>query len=264
MEPNNIEDLIKSALDQRKINPSPEAKERLILALNSKPKKKKVLWFRYGIAACVTFLLLFLAGNLILKDDNLNQPNRVTIQKKTIEVHKEKESMISNENIMVSEDLPLPVEIEKPQLKDTSTVLYTNQLQRDLLSQKNAKNEEELKTEITQEIPHYSEEVKNNYTLQTNAEVLTNTSQKDSTQRNKTSEFSYITPENLLAETQADTSLQWSSYEEKLPDMYVNSDDLLLEMERQLFDDKHKNFFKKVGKRLKKLNETIVYRNYEH
>ena len=264
MEQNNLEDLIKTTLDQRNIKPSPEAKERLINVLNSKPRKKPVLWFRYGIAASIVFLLFFVLGKLILKNDNINQLNRVTIQKETPELKEDKEPIFYKENKIVSGDQPILIYNNKTQPKDSSSVLYSDNSNINIPSQNSLKHKEDVPLEVPQEIHREFEEVVSNFKSQNEAIVLENKSLNDSTQLKTTNVFTYISPENLLAVTQSDTSLQLSSGKQKLPDMYVNSDDLLLEMERQLFDDKHKNFFKKAGKRLKKLNEAIANRNYEH
>ena len=46
MEPNNIEKLIQDNFKDRSIEPSAQARERLIVALNTKPKKKKKLQYQ--------------------------------------------------------------------------------------------------------------------------------------------------------------------------------------------------------------------------
>jgi hypothetical protein len=81
MEPNRIEKLIKNTINERRIEPSADARTRLIEALNSKPKKKKKLWIRYGIAASIVFLLCFVGGRSLMKNVVLEQPLDVTFQK---------------------------------------------------------------------------------------------------------------------------------------------------------------------------------------
>jgi len=44
----------------------------------------------------------------------------------------------------------------------------------------------------------------------------------------------------------------------------VNSDTLLLEMERQLFDEENKSIFKKAGKQIKKIKTSLANRNFKN
>ena len=77
-------------------------------------------------------------------------------------------------------------------------------------------------------------------------------------------QFMYISPEALLASTITDSTVKLQQHLKKPSENYVDSETLLLEIERQRFDEKNKSIFNKASKELKKAKEALANRNYKN
>ncbi|MEN8703131.1 MAG: hypothetical protein ABF286_03120, partial [Polaribacter sp.] len=71
MKTNNIDQNIKKKFDNRTLEPSASAWERLSVQLDEQPKQKKIGWFFY-IGAVASILLLFTIGYQFLSSDSNN------------------------------------------------------------------------------------------------------------------------------------------------------------------------------------------------
>jgi hypothetical protein len=86
--------------------------------------------------------------------------------------------------------------------------------------------------------------------------------EKDTLHKKIEQRFPYVTPEVLLLAVEGDSS-QLFKVKVTSPTNYVNSNQLLLEMERQLFDEENKSIFKKATKQLKKIKTSVANRNFK-
>ena len=79
METNNIDNNIKEKLDNRTINPSASAWERLSVQLDEQPKQKKKGWFFY-VGAAASILLLVSVGFLFLNKSETVNPIEIIVE----------------------------------------------------------------------------------------------------------------------------------------------------------------------------------------
>jgi hypothetical protein len=258
MEPNRIEKLIKNTINERRIEPSADARTRLIEALNSKPKKKKKLWIRYGIAASIVFLLCFVGGRSLMKNVVLEQPLDVTFQKDIPDTKQE----VKPVNAIISKQII----DEQP----TSTQKFNSKSNRPVnkaIVAANQTDEKHLNIKIKNQSNGLSEnpqlEFEKRPTLIKDASLVSEVViEKDTLHKKIEQRFPYVTPEVLLLAVEGDSS-QLFKVKVTSPTNYVNSNQLLLEMERQLFDEENKSIFKKATKQLKKIKTSVANRNFK-
>ena len=259
MEPNNIEKLIKATIKERSIEPSADARNRLIEALNSKPKKKKKLWARYGIAVSIVFLLCFVGGRLLMKNVIVEDPIEVTFQKDIPESKKEDKL----DNAIISTQI-----IEEPSISSHKINSKSNRPSNKAIVTATHAEEKHLNTEIKKnqsnalkekpELEFVSSPILSKDAIKVSEVVI----RKDTIAKKIEQLFPFVTPEALLAAVEGDSS-QLLKVKVMTPTNYVNSDQLLLEMERQLFDEENKSIFKKATKQLKKIKTSVANRNFK-
>ena len=257
MEHNNIEKLVKEAIKNRSVEPSMQARERLIKALNFELKKKKRLWIYYASAAAV-LILLYVVGTRV-QNENLDSEILP-------EITFEKEGVKPNSNKPKQEDYTIQSEVLKDEVAHQSKVKSTNKVQVNkgfIVEGKTRKNvitttisdslaENQLlayKTSITKS------EIKNT--------VVKAPNDIDTKSKYLNEASSFITPEHLLAAVESDSSSRLLPPKNSKTTNYVGSNKLLLEMERQLFDEKNKSIFMKAGHQLKKVKTAVVNRNFK-
>ena len=263
MEQNNIEKFVKKVLKERSIEPTPEARERLIEALNSSgQKKKRTLWANYVIAASIVLVLLFMGGRYILNTPDNVESIEVTIQEDTPEPIQDHtispitDSTIDAVNIEVKPNAnndTLTQLKEIPNTETTDAIVVSHALE---------------KRAFRKEINNLSHE-DNRFPIKTITAISENKTdtlllpQNDTIQKKPHSRFMYITPEQLLSSVETDSSPQLQQGVKKAQTIYVESRALLVEMERQIFEEKNENIFRKVKRELKKVKSAVANRNYK-
>jgi hypothetical protein len=253
MEPNNIEKLIQDNFKDRSIEPSAQARERLIVALNTKPKKKKKLWINYAVAASLILGLLFVGGKLLFNGGVVEQPIEISFDKELPKIQQEKTTDLVNQNNVIG------VEEQQDFKQETQTIKQSKVVSNS--KGKVSKNEivkQELQTNKEDELQIENPTV----IIEKNLVKVKET--EGISEVKSSNQFQYITAEQLLESARKDSSLNLIQNKKQLSDSYLDSDQLLLEMEKELFDEKNKSIFKKAGKQLKQLNEAVANRNYEH
>ena len=253
MEPNNIEKLIQDNFKDRSIEPSAQARERLIVALNTKPKKKKKLWINYAVAASLILGLLFVGGKLLFNGGVVEQPIEISFEKELPKIQQEKTTDLVNQNNVIG------VEEQQDFKQETQTIKQSKVVSNS--KGKVSKNEivkQELKINKEDELQIENPTV----IIEKNLVKVKET--EGISEVKSSNQFQYITAEQLLESARKDSSLNLIQNKKQLSDSYLDSDQLLLEMEKELFDEKNKSIFKKAGKQLKQLNEAVANRNYEH
>ena len=253
MEPNNIEKLIQDNFKDRSIEPSAQARERLIVALNTKPKKKKKLWINYAVAASLILGLLFVGGKILFNGGVVEQPIEISFEKELPEIQQEKTTDLVNQNNVIA------VEEQQDFKQETQTIKQSKVVSNS--KGKVSKNEivkQELQTNKEDELQIENPTV----IIEKNLVKVKET--EGIAEVKSSNQFQYITAEQLLESARKDSSLNLIQNKKQLSDSYLDSDQLLLEMEKELFDEKNKSIFKKAGKQLKQLNEAVANRNYEH
>ncbi|WP_405571695.1 hypothetical protein [Winogradskyella sp. Asnod2-B02-A] len=254
MEPDNIEKLIQDNFKDRSIEPSSQARERLIVALNTEPKKKKKLWINYAVAASLVLGLLFVGSKLLFKDGVVEQPVEISFEK---ELPKDTQNEITPNLIKQNNALALEGQQDSNQeteIKKRSKMVSNSKE----LKSKNKVAEQNLQTNEEDELPL------ENPTVIIEKELVKVKETEGIAEVQSLNQFQYITAEQLLESAGKDSSLILIQNKKQLSDSYLDSDQLLLEMEKELFDEKNKSIFKKAGKQLKQLNEAVANRNYEH
>ncbi|WP_282030893.1 hypothetical protein [Winogradskyella eximia] len=253
MEPNNIEKLIQDNFKDRSIEPSAQARERLIVALNTKPKKKKNLWINYAVAASLILGLLFVGGKILFNGGVVEQPIEISFDKELPKIQQEKTTDLVNQNNVIA------VEEQQDFKQETQTIKQSKVVSNS--KGKVSKNEivkQELQTNKEDELQIENPTV----IIEKNLVKVKET--EGISEVKSSNQFQYITAEQLLESARKDSSLNLIQNKKQLSDSYLDSDQLLLEMEKELFDEKNKSIFKKAGKQLKQLNEAVANRNYEH
>jgi hypothetical protein len=244
MEYDNTEDLIKEIIGNREIAPSDHARERLIEALNTKQKKKRVIWLPYAVAASIILMLCFVGAKMMFGSYNDKAPIQKIVNEESQQPINEQPTIIedklaetkeeeSNKIIVVKESEELPITAAKTnvtQIKDDPLI---------------SKAEDNNKLVVVEE----------------NRDVV---KKPDTLSRKLPKNFIYITAEDLLASTAADSSsLKLNGTLKKTTEKYVESDALLIELERQLFDEKNKGIFNRASREIKKVREAFANRNFE-
>jgi hypothetical protein len=259
MEPNSIEKLIKTAINERRIEPSAAARMLLIEALNAKLKRKNRIWLRYGVAASIVFLLCFTGGRLLMKNVDVEDPIEVTFQKDMPESKKEDKL----DNTIIRKQI-----IEEPSISIHDINSKSNRTTKKAIVTATHTEKKHLNTEIKKnqsnalkekpELEFVSSPILSKDVIKVSEVVI----RKDTIAKKTEQLFPYVTPEALLAAVEGNSS-QLLKVKVTAPTNYVNSDRLLLEMERQLFDEENKSIFKKATKQLKKIKTAVANRNFK-
>lgn len=258
MEHNNIEKLIKDTFSERAIEPSTEARERLNTLLNSKSKKKNKIWLPYAAAGAVLFGLWFFGSKILFKNPNLEQ---------IIPVITTKEAKQPLNSIKPKESPDQNFTPELITLTNKVVITETN-LKLEIKNKTSTDHNSALKYTVT---PARQEDL-SKATDRIAINQLTNTVQsKELAELSKETEKSiierqslYVTAKDLLVTTDLDSSIRLIQNKKKQSTSYVNSNQLLIEMEKQLFEEKNKNVFSKARKQLNKIKEVVADRNYKN
>lgn len=253
MEQNNIEELIKNRIRERNIKPAPEARERLISALNSKPKKKKSYWISYAIAASLLLALFFKVGGMLLKNDEINQLEEIIIQKEIPELKQNKRSEFNKNNNPVVFDEELKVNPNKEKVKEPVT----------MLKQSTAFNKVKKSNPLDLEKENKLEALNGNIIPKKELVAITSTIKKDTIKINTKTQFKYITVKDLLAEVTTDSTPSQIEVSEETFQNYIKPNQLLVDLEKELFEERNKSIFKKAKRQFKKVKEAVASRNYE-
>ncbi|WP_299521647.1 hypothetical protein [Winogradskyella sp.] len=249
MERDNTEDLIKEIINNREITPTDKARERLIAALNSKRKEKKVIWLRYAIAASIVVTLCYVGAKMMLERINESEPTpKIVNDNKPLPIE-QKPSIIKRELEAKGADSFNNVvgvqEIEKDPKPKVKVVTVKTEIKHDELPIQHKEMLASIKSELL--------EPKNETVFKVDSAISVLPNQ-----------FIYITAEDLLASLTTDSSsLKLNETLKKPQDKYVESEALLLEIERQRFDEKNKGIFNKARRELKKVKEALANRNYK-
>lgn len=244
MEYDNTEDLIKEIIGNREITPSDNARERLIEALNAKQKKKRMVWLPYAVAASIILMLCFVGAKMMFGSLDDEAP----IQK-----------IVNEEPQQPINEQPTNIEDKLTQTKEEESNKIVEVEESEKLPLITAKKSvSQIKEESL-----ISREEKDNklVVLEENRDVV---KKPDTLNRKLPKHFIYITAEDLLASTATDSSsLKLKGTLKKTTEKYVESDALLIELERQLFDEKNKGIFNRASREIKKVKEAFANRNFE-
>jgi hypothetical protein len=257
MEQHNIEKLVKEAIKELSIEPSMQARERLIAGLHTEPKKKKRLWIYYASAAAV-LILLFVVG-IKVQNGNLDSEilPEITFQKEEVE---------SNTNKAKQQDYIAPSDVVTDEVADQTMVTSSNKTLVNNGSKVEAKTRKTISRSAINDslVSHKLLATKTNTSeneIKNSVGTSSNDLKTNSEKLHKS--FAFITPEHLLASVETDSSPKMIPSKVSKTINYVGSNQLLLEMERQLFDEKNKGIFKKAGHQLKKVKTAVVNRNFK-
>ncbi|MDN3620276.1 hypothetical protein QWY81_12495 [Polaribacter undariae] len=125
METNNIDKNIKEKLDNRTINPSASAWERLSAQLDEQPKQKKKGWFFY-VGAAASILLLISVGFLFLNKNEDIKPVEIIVENPidTITIDAKIDQFINE--IPAEEAIVKIDEVEEKQVEVSNKNVVTN------------------------------------------------------------------------------------------------------------------------------------------
>lgn len=250
MEHDNIDQIIKEHFANKSIQPSLQAREHLIKALNSKTKKKKSTWLRLGIAASLILAFAFLTQLLFFSNAETESLRQVTSEKALPKImddvilQKIPENSEENGHVIVN---------SKTEAFDNKESILTNRFKSDLDSQMS-----------TTKIELITRTKFNHFLDQTEISNLSKPSAEDTNFIAAPSKVIFVTSENLMAFAVADSSIQIFQFEDKSPKAYADPNRLLIEIEKQLFDEKNKAIVNKAGRQLKKIKEALADRNYKN
>ncbi|RCW92784.1 hypothetical protein [Winogradskyella arenosi] len=254
MELDNIEKLIQDNFESREIKPSLEAKERLIIALNTNLKKKKKMWLHYAVAASLLLGLLLTGSQFLLNTENPVEPLRSGTNLKIVEETRGEDNDVSESHIVTNA-------IDTVKKVDLEPVTTTVNVRRSKSMAKVLKHQP-----VTEELPvkTSSESQPNEHTNLQNENLVKVESNESQSKMNSQESFQYITADQLLQIATTDNTIELRKSKTKDSKNYLESDVLLVEMEKELFYEKNKSIFKKAAKQLKELKEAVADRNYEH
>lgn len=239
MEPNKLDLEIKQKLDDRRIQPSAQAWDRLSAKLDSaeKTKSKRNYNWIYIAASLVGFSLIgtvfFTVLDTEIVDNNL--PTVVLEQKK--DVNKSEESKIDNENV-------LPNLLQNKMLKE-SKVVVNNSIK---TQSKQLLNKEDTVSTINQ-------------SKENNAVVNVESNNSESISKNR-----YISAEKLLAEISNNKVEKTSSNrptERYKSGIAVNPNSLLINAESELNQSFRETAIERINKNYNSIKAVLANRNYQ-
>ena len=239
MEPNKLDFEIKQKLDDRRIQPSAQAWDRLSAKLDSaeKTKSKRNYNWIYIAASLVGFSLIgtvfFTVLDTEIVDNNL--PTVVLEQKK--DVNKSEESKIDNENV-------LPNLLQNKMLKE-SKVVVNNSIK---TQSKQLLNKEDTVSTINQ-------------SKENNAVVNVESNNSESISKNR-----YISAEKLLAEISNNKVEKTSSNrptERYKSGIAVNPNSLLINAESELNQSFRETAIERINKNYNSIKAVLANRNYQ-
>lgn len=259
MEQDNIDELIEQTIKERSIEPSSYAKKRLIVALNSKPKDKKIIWLSYAAAAIIILGLFITVSDLAIKNSSIENFPKVIVEIDSVSQKSQKTPVSNTHNKSVVLENESNIDEDKLNINKSNVItkskksLVNNQLQKPNTKLYRHGNNIQVKP---LDIP------KNN-TLFKNAEIASKAIvHKNIEEKEYSNQSLFISAETLLASVEED-SIGLIKTKKLKSKSYIRPDALLVEMERQLFEEENAGVFKKVKKKIKKIKEAVAARNYK-
>jgi hypothetical protein len=225
MEPNNIEKQIKEKLNQRVIQPSSNAWDRLDAMLSVEEQKPKRSYKWLSIAA--VFVGFTLIGIFMMNKEN------------------------STENVIPSN--PIVLENETKLIENESTPEIENNLSE-------AKEVEAVVHQSTKKIEKPSTEInpKKDFLLDNYSkkeEVIVESQPKESTAK-------YINAESLLAEIETGEKIEIPNISKK-PSVKVDANALLSSAEKEVDETFRDKVIQSINKKYNSVKSTLANRNYE-
>ncbi|WP_225037153.1 hypothetical protein [Winogradskyella sp. SM1960] len=259
MEPDNVEKIIKNTFKEREISPSSEARERLIVALNTKPKKKRKLWLRYAVAASLLLGFFVVGSQFVLKTDSNEQPLQIGYDNETSVEPDE-----VNQNVTPKPKITKEVLVSETEEDSRNTVQSKKEEQQPILNSKVKPSNQQL-AEASNGIKAKKESLSVEELNDKSAtdELKTTDNKEQLANANTLNPMPYITAEELLNQTVTERSIEQQKNKKAQSKPYLESDALLVEMEKELFDEKNKSIFKRASKQLKGFKEAVANRNYK-
>ena len=266
METNNIDKNIKEKLQNRTINPSVSAWERLSAQLDEQPKQKKKGWFFY-VGAAASLLLLISVGFLFLNKSDVIKPSIIIVENPidTISIDAKIDQFINE--IPAEEALVKADEVEEEQVKVSKKKVIDNKVKQavsnnKVTSSKNPRNvivntvvdekpehhptkEKTIKKEILKQDPNSS--------IKINSDDLLFAVTHSSTEVTE-----YYAKLNLTRED----VLRTIKSELKNSNIKVSPEAILAEVERSIGEeDFQNNFLKSLKRRVTDIATAIASRN---
>jgi len=248
MEPNNkLEQHFKQKLEQRTIQPTEMAWDRLDAMLTVAEQKKKPN--RTWMYMAASFLALLLAGTIFLNQENDNKDNGI-INSNSV-VSSEKPEVYREENTVTT----ITNDVVKPQeaVATTTTVASGKVNYKNVVTRPSSKKDSTVKNEILEKTVGTP-----NQDLAAN-EVKTKV---------KTSKIS-VNASDLLAavegpvKVKANTTATASLSKTKQPTVKVNSNSLLSSVESELTESFRDRVLQSVSKNFDKVKTSVAARNHE-
>lgn len=227
MEPNKIENQIREKLNQREIQPSSSAWDRLDAMLSVKEQKPKRNFKWISIAAI--FVGFTLIGIFIMNNEN------------------------SVENVIPTNPIVLENENETETIQNETTSKIENNFSE-------VKNEEAVVHQPTKKIGKPSTEInpKKDLLLDNQLkkeEVIVENKPKESTSK-------YINAESLLAEIETGEKIEIPNISKK-PSVKVDANALLSSAEKEVDETFRDKVIQSINKKYNSVKSTLANRNYE-
>jgi hypothetical protein len=247
MEPNNkLEQHFKQKLEQRTIQPTEMAWDRLDAMLTVAEQKKKPN--RTWMYMAASFLALLLAGTIFLNQENDNKGNGVTNGNSV--VSSEKPEVIKSDNIVtkITDDVIKPQEA----VATTTTVASDKVNYKNVVTRSSSKKGNTVKNEVLENTVHTPKQ-----------DLVAN----EVIKKVKTSKIS-VNASDLLAAVEGPNQIKTSAAtasltKAKQPTVKVNSSSLLSSVESELTESFRDRVLQSVSKNFDKVKTSVAARNHE-
>ncbi len=267
MKPTNIDNTIREKLQNRTLQPSASAWERLAVQLDEQPKNTKKSWLFYSSIAAGILLLISLGVNLFLsKDSEIKPTQEIVIQPiDTNDVNNSFENKINKnqpENAIVQQ-----TEIQKNTISDKVTSTQKSNFKKQHTEFKINNSENSLaKITVDESLENGIEIVKN---PSKNTEKITISGTSTSIKINSEDLLYAVTHtpkevEAYYAKYQVDREdvLRFIKKELKQSNIKLNPDIILAEVEKSIDEEDFKNnFMQFLKKRVEDIASVIATRN---
>lgn len=243
MHQDNFEHSIKQALKDREVVPSLEGRDKLKELLNQSENKKtsNQVW-PWFVAATAVIGLFFVASVSMMDDSKIIIEPKVVIEEERVESIEPKIIPTTSKDELTNHEV---VEQSLKKL-DSSTEQKSHSYRLET-------------TMVDEPVSNPKDEIEVNSPLK---EMKAAPSEENSNQEEEGKHI-FITPEALLASLEQEDTVIPHKTKTPKSSSFIESEKLLTKMEAQLFEEDHKDVFKKVGKQLKKVQEALADRNYK-
>ncbi|WP_053972591.1 hypothetical protein [Mangrovimonas sp. ST2L15] len=243
MHQDNFEHSIKQALKDREVVPSLESRDKLKELLNKSENKKtsNQVW-PWFVAATAVIGLFFVAGINMMDD------SKIIIEPKVV-IEEEKGESIESKIIPTT---------NKDELTNHEVVEQSLNKLESSAEQKSHSYRLET-TMVDESVYNPKDEIE----IQSPSEEIKVTPREENSPEEEDGKHLFITPEALLASLEQEDTIIPHKTKTPKSSSFIESDKLLTKMEAQLFEEDHNDVFKKVGKQLKRVQETLADRNYK-